>query len=557
MEHTKSYDQLLAHNEELQWQLDEANDTIEAIRSGRVDALIVKNASGHQIYTLKSADQTYRVLIEKMNEGAVTINKEGFILYSNSRFAAMVKLPLEKVIGLSFDIFIPDQYLDDYKKFIEAGWKSDVKNEIAIRNRNGRQTHCLVSCNTLEMDDGIALSLIITDLTLQKEAQQQLKQQNKKLEDAQQLLAQMNGQLEIAVKESTNDLLISREHFKVLADHVTQMTWTNLPNGDVTFYNERWYEYTGMSFEETKEWGWRLAVHPDDIDLTISRYVAALKSGQKFEVENRYKRGRDGIYRWHLNRALPLRGEDGEILFWVNTATDIDDQKKEMERKDEFIGVASHELKTPLTSLKGYLQLIAMQAKSELSPKVEQYVGKANVAIGKLQHLVDDLLDVSKIQAGRLEYSIETINIVSVADICAENATHMYPDYSIEVDHSSNNYPVKGNAERLEQVIMNLINNSVKYSKTIKKIIIKTFNHENWVRVSVTDFGIGLSDEQQHRIFDRFYRVEDKKYMTSGLGMGLYISAQIINTHNGRIGVESEFGKGSTFYFDLPMEETK
>jgi two-component system CheB/CheR fusion protein len=100
---------------------------------------------------------------------------------------------------------------------------------------------------------------------------------------------------------------------------------------------------------------------------------------------------------------------------------------------------------------------------------------------------------------------------------------------------------------------MNLINNAVKYSGTSKKVIIKTSHFENWVRISVTDFGIGLSEEQKHKIFERFYRVDDKKNMTSGLGMGLYISSEIINTHNGKIGVESEFGKGSTFYFDLPL----
>jgi two-component system CheB/CheR fusion protein len=102
---------------------------------------------------------------------------------------------------------------------------------------------------------------------------------------------------------------------------------------------------------------------------------------------------------------------------------------------------------------------------------------------------------------------------------------------------------------------MNLINNAVKYSRGNKKVVVKTKKHENWVRVSVTDFGIGLSQEQQFKIFERFYRVEDKKNMTSGLGMGLYISSEIINTHNGKIGVDSEFGKGSTFYFDLPLEK--
>jgi two-component system CheB/CheR fusion protein len=251
---------------------------------------------------------------------------------------------------------------------------------------------------------------------------------------------------------------------------------------------------------------------------------------------------------------VPLRNGTGEIIFWVGTATDIEDQKRELERKDEFIGVASHELKTPLTSLKGYLQLISMHKKDELPAIVKQYIGKANMAINKLQFLVDDLLDVSKIKAGRLNYNLDAANLRLIVDACVENAVHIYNSFEFEVENETD-YMIKGNAERLEQVLMNLVNNAVKYSAGNKRITVKTHKYENWVRVSVTDFGIGLSEEQKFKIFERFYRVEDKKNMTSGLGMGLYISSEIINTHNGKIGVESELGKGSTFYFDLPLEK--
>jgi two-component system CheB/CheR fusion protein len=128
----------------------------------------------------------------------------------------------------------------------------------------------------------------------------------------------------------------------------------------------------------------------------------------------------------------------------------------------------------------------------------------------------------------------------------------MYPQYSFETDIEGS-FIVHGNTERLEQVMMNLINNAVKYSQTNKNIIIKAVKHQESIRVSVTDFGIGLSPDQVEHIFERFYRVEDKKHMASGLGMGLYISAEIIHTHHGKIGVDSELGKGATFYFDLPL----
>jgi len=549
-----TYNELLSENKELKIQLEEAADTIHAIRTGQVDAFIVQGNNGdHQLYTLKTADQTYRVFIEKMNEGAVTLNRDGLILYCNSRFAAMMDIPLEKGIGLAFDDFIPQEFKQKYNNLINNGWEEDCKEEITLASRSGREIPCLLSCNTLELDEGIALSLILTDLTIQKESEKLLKLKNDQLEIAQNTTKKLNDELEDTVKERTSELLTSREHFKLLADSIPQMTWTNLPNGHINFYNRQWFEYTGLDFEQTKEWGWQAVVHPDDLTATIEKYQTALANGQIFEVENRYKNG-DGIYRWHLNRAIPLKNDAGEIVLWVGTATDIEDQKKQMERKDEFIGIASHELKTPLTSLKGYLQLIASYKKEELPPVVKTYIDKANIAINKLQHLVNDLLDVSKIQAGRLEYRLDKIDISGVIAASIENAAHIYPQFEFE-NEAQLSYIVNANPERLEQVLMNLINNAVKYSPDSKRIIIKSTLRKNKVRVSVIDFGIGLSAEQIERIFERFYRVEDKKFMTSGLGMGLYISTEIINAHQGKIGVESEPGKGSTFYFDLPLAE--
>lgn len=533
-------------------QLEEANDAIDAIRTGQVDALIVNHGDGHQLFTLKTADQTYRVFIEKMNEGAVTINKEGLILYANTRLAQMVGLPLEKTIGLHFDSFIAGETREVFDKMIAGAWEVDCKEEIQLVNVHGKPTPCLLSCNTIELDEGIALSLILTDLSILKETENQLKIKNQQLAAAHLATEKLNNELEDTVRARTNELFVSREHFKYLANNIPQMTWTNTPDGEFDYYNQQWYDYTGLDLGETKKWGWQKVLHPDDLEETITRFSAALKSGEIFEVENRYRRGTDGVYRWHLNRAVPLRNEDNEIVFWVGTATDIEERKKEMERKDEFIGIASHELKTPLTSLKGYLQLISSYKKDELPPAVKQYVEKASNSLNKLQRLINDLLDVSKIQAGKLEYAFAQVDLTELINNCVENARLIHPLTHFIIRDGSN-YLVNANSERLEQVVMNFINNAVKYSPQNKDVIIETSVHAGNVRVSVTDFGIGLSAAQKERIFERFYRVEDKKHMTSGLGMGLYICAEIISYHNGTIAVESEVGKGSTFYFELPL----
>jgi two-component system phosphate regulon sensor histidine kinase PhoR len=551
MERQNSNNSLLSEIEELRYQLEEANDTINAIRTGQVDALIVKADAGHQLYTLKTADQTYRVFIEKMSEGAVTINHEGIILYCNTRFANMVDTPLEKTIGQPLLFFVPDTSKNKLEKVIHNSWNEDCREEIILKDGGGKDMHCLFSCNTMELDSGLALSIIITDLTVLKNTEQELQIRNYQLEEAQAATEKLNNSLETTVRQRTHDLVISREHFRLLTNNIVQMTWTNLPTGEFTSYNQRWYDYTGLTLDDDHDVVWEMIVHPDDLEKTLRLYNNSLKTGELFEIENRYKRY-DGVYRWHLNRSKPLKNEAGDIIFWVGTATDIEDQKQEMERKDEFIGIASHELKTPLTSLKGYLQLIAGYKKEELPPVVKQYVTKASVSISKLQSLINDLLDVSKIKAGRLEYAIGNVNITDLVNLCVENARHVNPTYIFNIE-ANNEYIVKGNQERLEQVLMNLINNAVKYSPVNKTVTLTTQQIGDNVRVGVADSGIGLSPDQKDKIFERFYRVEDKQNMTSGLGMGLYISKEIINNHNGVIYVESEMGKGSTFYFELPL----
>ncbi|WP_026897508.1 PAS domain-containing sensor histidine kinase [Daejeonella oryzae] len=550
MNKEKSYDQLLDENRDLKLQLEEATDTIFAIRSGQIDALVVKSLDGHQLYTLKSSDHTYRIFIEKMNEGAVTLNKDRTILYSNSKFARLVNIPLDKVIGSKFDSYVFHQSHQNYHNLIEEGWIVDSKAEILLNNDN-TATSCLISCNAMDLEDGKALSLIITDLTSQKATQNQLIEQNKLLEDSQNLSKKLNDELEQIVRERTSDLMISREHFKFLANNIPVFVWTANAKGELDYYNSRWYEYTGLTFEETLGWGWQPVIHPDDLESTLQTWKYSLETGHPYEMEYRLKRS-DGVYRWYLGYAIAYKNDNDEIVTWFGTNTDIEDQKKALEIKDEFIGIASHELKTPLTSLKGYLQIISSYKKEEVPAIVKDLIGKANVALNKLQGLVSDLLDVSKINAGRLDYNREIFNISELVEYCIENSNHIYPDFQIEKS-IENNLFVHGNAERLEQVLMNLISNAVKYSSGNKDMIVSVWKNFNEVLVSVTDFGIGLLPEQKEKIFERFYRVEDKKFLASGLGMGLFISAEIIKDHDGELGVDSNPGAGSTFYFKLPL----
>ncbi|GAA4740512.1 PAS domain-containing sensor histidine kinase [Flavisolibacter ginsenosidimutans] len=201
----KTKEELLAELEELRFQLHEATETLEAIRTGQIDALVVHGSNGHQIYTLKSADQTYRVFIEKMTEGAVTLNQEGLILYANSQFASMVRCSLSDVIGLLFQNFVAAENRPRYNQLFEHCWKEDCKGEVLLIAGKDK-TPVQLSLTTLALEEGISLSIILTDLTAQKRAQQQLHENNLKLEESNRALETSNHDLQQFASIASHDL---------------------------------------------------------------------------------------------------------------------------------------------------------------------------------------------------------------------------------------------------------------------------------------------------------------------------------------------------------------
>ncbi|SEI56309.1 PAS domain S-box-containing protein [Dyadobacter sp. SG02] len=203
----KTYEQLLRENAELSIRLEEANDTIEAIRTGQIDALVVNDAkAGHQLYTLKTADHSYRVFIEKMNEGAVTLNESGIILYANSRFASILGATLSAIVGKDFESFVSSDCRPMFRDVFATAWAKDIQIEVKIC-RNSGTVPCQLSLTALQLDEGPSLSIIITDLTFQKNIQRLLKENNQRLTIA-------NGELEA----SNHDL----QQFASIASHDLQ-----------------------------------------------------------------------------------------------------------------------------------------------------------------------------------------------------------------------------------------------------------------------------------------------------------------------------------------------
>ena len=201
----KQQSDLIRELDELRLQLAEANETIEAIRSGQIDAIVVANGDGRQLYTLKSADLTYRVFIEKMAEGAVTLDKEGFIIYCNSQFATMIKMPLSQVIGKSFPGFIAEESQSVYEVCFEQSWTGDCKIEASLLSGDEHKPVQL-SFNMLQLDEGVSMSIILTDLTAQKNTQRELELFNAKLQAANDALELSNYDLQQFASVASHDL---------------------------------------------------------------------------------------------------------------------------------------------------------------------------------------------------------------------------------------------------------------------------------------------------------------------------------------------------------------
>lgn len=229
---------------------------------------------------------------------------------------------------------------------------------------------------------------------------------------------------------------------------------------------------------------------------------------------------------------------------------EIEIRKDAEKKKDEFISIASHELKTPLTSVKGYLQLLVRNFhKGDLS-RFENQLQKAQDQIEKLNGLVTDLLDISNIESGEMKFNMQFFSIDLLVENVIETIQQIHPNINIIRKGRLKNL-FYGDELRLEQVITNFLTNAVKYAPNSKEIIVTTKMNEEKLYISVRDFGIGMPEEHLFKVFKKFYRVEETSLRFQGLGIGLYISKQIIERHGGKIGVLSKIGEGSEFYFEL------
>lgn len=367
---------------------------------------------------------------------------------------------------------------------------------------------------------------------------------------------------------------LNQRRYRNLANAIPQIVWIARPDGEINFFSEPWFGYTGMTFEASEGRGWIEAVHPDDRPGVLEGWVDAAAQQKEYDRECRLKRA-DGVYRWHLIRALPERDYQGRILAWLGTAADVNDQKQAQEKlrqviealeqkkieaetatrlKSEFVSYVSHELRTPVNAIVGYGSLLSGGTYGPITEKQKIPVDGIGRNAAELRELIDNLLDLSKLEAGRMPAAPEPIDLRRLLPAVFENIKPLIDGKKIEVawEIQENLQLIESDPLKIRQIFLNLISNAIKFTEQ-GTLTISAFNAEKGVRLSVRDTGIGIKEEDLGIIFDAFRQINGSPDQTmGGTGLGLTIVKNTIDVLQGRIEVQSRFGKGSTFTVFLP-----
>ncbi len=353
----------------------------------------------------------------------------------------------------------------------------------------------------------------------------------------------------------------TRNRFESLLHLLPQVVWFGGPDGQITYCNPYWYEYTGLSENETLGEGWMTAIHPEDRERVVNSWKSAVGDGEDYEVEFRLRES-NGDYCWFLARTSSGRDETGKVNAWLGIAVDIEERKRAEEEawaasqaKSEFLASMSHELRTPLNAIGGYAELLAMGVRGSLNAEQAQDIARIRRSQQHLLTLINDVLNFAKVDAGQTEYRLTA---VPVDEALRDTETMIAP----QILAKGLRYSYKGgdktasvlaDPEKLQQIVLNLLGNAVKFTDAGGSITLSAKPAGNCIEISVADTGAGIPPQKLERIFDPFVQAERRlNQPVQGVGLGLAISRDLAQAMGGEITVASTVGKGSTFTLSLP-----
>ena len=524
--------ELQIENEKLARRLQEAEETLAAIRAGTVDAFVVQEDGTPRVFTLETADRPYRILVENMQQAAVNVDARGIISYCNGRLAEWLHLPQEKFMGAPLPAFAPTAERPALQELLREGAGAMVQKECHFQRSDGTLVPTLLTMRPMPESRPSSICVLMTDLTSVKFEEERRQSEAK---------------------------------FRAIADSLPQIVWTARPDGSIDYYNQRWYEFTGFSPEEFVQSSWEAILHPDDVQRCTEIYFGCMRKGKPYQIEYRFKDRATGGYRWFMGRAVPVRDEEGEIVRWFGTCTDIDDQKRAEERLERTVAERTarlretvgeleafsysiaHDLRAPLRSMQSYGHFLATEYGDKLDAQGLSYLSRLTGSAARMDRLIQDVLNYSQIV--RSELPSETVEVEPLLRGIIES----YPAFQGEGTSIVLEGPfpkVLGNEAALTQCFSNLLGNAVKFMAPQRKPSVRVWAKTGLrrARIYVQDNGIGIPPDQHERIFAIFQRAS-KDF--EGTGIGLAIVKKAIERMGGRVGLESEPGKGSTFWIEL------
>jgi len=498
----------------------------------------------------QDASQFLAAIVESSDDAIIAKDLEGQITSWNQGAERLFGYRADEVLGQPISILIPTERKDE-----EPGILSRLRRgeridhyETVRRRKDGSLVEISLTVSPVRTTDGriIGASKIARDISQRKQAEAALS--------------------------------ASEERFRTIADNIAQLAWTADKLGHATWYNRRWYDYTGTTFEIMKDRGWESVQHPDHVERVKAKLESTLQRGEPWE-DTFPLRGRDGRHRWYLSRAVPIRDPAGNIRCWFGTNTDIselletrealakshDDLENRVRERtasleqaiaqmEEFSYSVSHDLRGPVRAMSGYAQAVLEDYGKQLDARGRDYLDRIIRGSSRMQRLIHDVLTYSRL--ARCEIQLQPVALQKLLP----DIIQQYPEMQAPRAEISFREPlasVIAHEASLTQAISNLLSNGVKFvaPRTTPKLQIWTQIRNGMTRLWIEDNGIGIQPQHQRRLFGMFERVhQDKTY--DGTGIGLAIVRKAVERMGGCVGVESDGLTGSSFWIDLPTADT-
>ena len=435
--------------------------------------------------------------------------------------------------------------------------KSPIVRDVFVNGAYYQQT-------ILYMPEGRTFRIYAINITERKIAEESLQEKQEELEIQAEELEAVNEELRAnneELLESKASIKDSEERFRALADNIPNLAWMADAKGWIFWYNKRWYDYTGTTLGEMQGWGWQKVHHPDYLDAVTKEWSASISAGKPYD--NIFPlRGKDGNYRWFLTRVSPIRDENGNIVRWFGTNTDIterkqmeEDLKVAKEQADMYLDLMGHDISNMHQIIMGQLELAQeiLETDCKLDAVDKTLIDTSLETLDRSARLIDNVRNLQKLSHG--EFREEIIDLDGLLLNVIREFDVIVPDESIKLVSNGLHY-VKAN-KLLHDVFTNIIGNAIKHSNNHIDIAIKLDNvnesGKNYYRVSIEDKGPGISDDMKEKVFNRLQRGRTE---ARGVGLGLYLVKTLVESFGGFVKVEDrvqgDYTRGTKFLVYLP-----